>query len=147
MQYGRTVVTRDIQVGAVQYDSRKVRPGDMFIAIRGNAVDGHLFIDNAVRQGAVVVVLDDDGARPDSYFLHASVVKVVVQDTRRALAQIAANQYGHPSARLRPIGVTGTNGKTTTAYLLRSVLQEAGEKAGMLGTIEYVLGDSTVPAS
>jgi UDP-N-acetylmuramoyl-L-alanyl-D-glutamate--2,6-diaminopimelate ligase len=147
MQYGRTVVTQDVQVGAVHYDSRNVRPGDMFVAIRGNAVDGHLFIDNAVHQGAVVVVMEDDAARPDSYFLHANVVKVVVPDSRSALARIAANRYGHPSARLRTIGVTGTNGKTTTTYLLRSILQAAGVKTGMLGTIEYVVGGTAVPAS
>ncbi len=147
MQYGRTVVTQDVQVGAVHYDSRNVRPGDMFVAIRGSALDGHLFIDNAVHQGAVVVVMEDDTARPDSFFLHANVVKVVVADSRRALARIAANQYGHPSARLRPIGVTGTNGKTTATYLLRSILQAAGEKTGMLGTIEYIVGKTAVPAS
>jgi UDP-N-acetylmuramoyl-L-alanyl-D-glutamate--2,6-diaminopimelate ligase len=147
MQYGRTVVTRDIQIGSIHYDSRKVRPGDMFVAIRGTAVDGHTFIDNAVTNGAVVVVLQDDAARPDSFFLHASVAKVVVPDSRRALARIAANYYGTPSARLRPIGVTGTNGKTTTTHLLRSIVQAAGEKAGLLGTVDYIVGDRVLPAS
>jgi UDP-N-acetylmuramoyl-L-alanyl-D-glutamate--2,6-diaminopimelate ligase len=147
MQYGRTVVTRDIQVGSVQYDSRKVHPGDMFVAISGTAVDGHAFIDNAVSNGAVVVVLENDAVRPDSFFLHASVAKVVVPDARRALARIAANYYGTPGARLRPVGVTGTNGKTTTTHLLRSILQTAGEKTGLLGTIDYVVGDDAVPAS
>jgi UDP-N-acetylmuramoyl-L-alanyl-D-glutamate--2,6-diaminopimelate ligase len=147
MQYGRTVVTQDIQVREVQYDSRKVHSGDMFVAIRGSAMDGHTFIDNAVNNGAVVVVLEDDAARPDAYFLHATVAKIVVPDARRALAQIAANYYGHPSVHLRPIGVTGTNGKTTTTYLVRSIMQAAGEKTGMLGTIEYVIGDEAVSAS
>jgi UDP-N-acetylmuramoyl-L-alanyl-D-glutamate--2,6-diaminopimelate ligase len=147
MQYGRTVVTQDIQIREVQYDSRKVQSGDMFVAIRGTAMDGHTFIDNAVNNGAVVVVVEDDAVRPDSYFLHATVAKIVVPDARYALAQIAANYYGHPSARLHPVGVTGTNGKTTTAYLLQSILQATGKKTGMLGTIEYVVGDAAVPAS
>jgi UDP-N-acetylmuramoyl-L-alanyl-D-glutamate--2,6-diaminopimelate ligase len=147
MQYGRTVVTRDIQIREVQYDSRKVHSGDMFVAIRGTTMDGHTFIDNAVNNGAVVVMLEDDAARPDSFFLHASVAKIVVPDARHALARVAANYYGHPSAQLRPVGVTGTNGKTTTTHLVRSILQAAGEKTGMLGTIEYVVGDAAVPAS
>jgi UDP-N-acetylmuramoyl-L-alanyl-D-glutamate--2,6-diaminopimelate ligase len=147
MQYGRTVVAQDIQIGSVQYDSRKVSRGDMFVAIRGNASDGHAFIDNAVGRGAAVVVLEDDTARPDSYFLHASVAKVVVPDSREALARIAVNAFGAPASRLRPIGVTGTNGKTTTTYLLRSILEASGERAGLLGTIDYQIGDEVLPAS
>jgi len=147
MQYGRTVVSQDIQIGSVQYDSRKVLRGDMFVAIRGTAADGHTFIDNVVGRGAAVVVLEDDAVRSDSYFLHANVAKVVVPDSREALARIAINYYGAPAARLRPIGVTGTNGKTTTTYLLRSILEAAGEKAGLLGTIDYVIGDEVLPAS
>jgi UDP-N-acetylmuramoyl-L-alanyl-D-glutamate--2,6-diaminopimelate ligase len=147
MQYGRTLVTQDIQISNVQYDSRKVHPGDMFVALRGTAMDGHAFIDNAVSNGAVVVVLEDDAARPDSFFLHANVAKVVVPNARQALARIAANYYGTPSTRLRPLGVTGTNGKTTTTHLLWSILQTAGEKAGLLGTINYLIGDDVLPAS
>lgn len=141
MQYGRTVVTQDLQVGSVQYDSRKVKPGDMFVAIQGNEVDGHAFIDNAVMNGAIVVVVQNDAARSDYFFLHASVVKVVVPDTRGALAKIAANYYGHPSRSLLLVGVTGTNGKTTTTHLIKSILEVGGEKAGLIGTIEYAIGD------
>jgi UDP-N-acetylmuramoyl-L-alanyl-D-glutamate--2,6-diaminopimelate ligase len=141
MQYGRTVVTQDLQVGSVQYDSRKVQPGDMFVAIQGNEVDGHAFIDNAVTNGAIVVVVQNDAARSDYFFLHAGVVKVVVPDTRGALARIAANYYGHPSRSLLLVGVTGTNGKTTTTHLIKSILEAGGERVGLLGTIEYAVGD------
>jgi UDP-N-acetylmuramoyl-L-alanyl-D-glutamate--2,6-diaminopimelate ligase len=147
MQYGRTVVSQDIQIGSVQYDSRKVLRGDMFVAMRGTAADGHTFIDNAIGRGAAVVVLEDDAVRSDSSFLHANVAKVVVPDSREALARIASNYYGAPAVRLRPIGVTGTNGKTTTTYLLRSILEAAGERAGLLGTIDYLIGDEVIPAS
>jgi UDP-N-acetylmuramoyl-L-alanyl-D-glutamate--2,6-diaminopimelate ligase len=147
MQYGRMVVTQDLQVHGVQYDSRKVGPGDLFVAIPGNTVDGHTFIDTAIANGAVVVVVQDDAARSDYYFLHANVVKIVVPDSRQALAQIAANYHGHPSQTLRLVGVTGTNGKTTTAYLIRSILEASGGQAGLLGTIEYRFNGETVAAS
>jgi len=113
----------------------------MFVAIQGNEVDGHAFIDNAVMNGAIVVVVQNDAARSDYFFLHASVVKVVVPDTRGALAKIAANYYGHPSRSLLLVGVTGTNGKTTTTHLIKSILEAGGEKAGLIGTIEYAIGD------
>ena len=147
MQYGRTVVTQDIQIAEVQYDSRKVRPGDLFVAIRGNAVDGHLFIDNAVSNGARVVVLDNDTVRSDYFFLHAGVVKVLVPDTRVALAQIAANYFSHPSRSLRLVGLTGTNGKTTTTHLVKSILTAGGEKTGLIGTIDYQIGSEVFPAT
>lgn len=147
MQYGRTVVTQDIQIAEVQYDSRKVRPGDLFVAIRGIAVDGHLFIDNAIGNGARVVVLDNDTVRSDYFFLHTGVVKVLVPDTRAALAQIAANYFGHPSRRLRLVGLTGTNGKTTTAHLVKSILTAGGEKVGLIGTIDYQIGSEVFPAT
>ena len=141
--FGRMVVTHDIEVRQLQYDSRKVEKSDAFVAIRGTAFDGHRFIDDAVNRGAKVVVVEDDAVRPDSFFMHAGVVKVVVPDARRALAGMSANFYGHPSRKLRLVGVTGTNGKTTTAYLIASLL----EKAGLIGTIEYRIGHDTYPAT
>jgi len=140
---GQMVVTQDIKINTIQYDSRKIGPGDMFIAIRGTEVDGHSFIVEAVNRGAKVIVVQDDRAVPDSFFMHTGVVKVVVPKTREAMARISANCYGHPSEKLRLVGVTGTNGKTTTTYLLKSVLGDAG----LIGTIEYHLGRSVVPAT
>jgi len=141
--YGQMVVTHEITINSIQYDSRKVGRDDVFVAIRGTDHDGHAFIDDAISRGAKVVIVDDDAVRPDSFFMHAGVIKVVVQNTRTALARAAANFYGHPSRKLRLVGVTGTNGKTTTAYLIASVL----ENAGLIGTIEYKIGSMSIPAS
>lgn len=147
MVYGKTLVLQDLQVTGIQYDSRKVQPGDIFVAIPGTASDGHAFIDDAVRRGASAVVLQDDAARPDSFFLHSGVVKIVVPDSRRSLAQIAANFYDHPSRRLTCVAVTGTNGKTTTTHLIRSILEADGATVGLIGTIEYVVGRERIPAT
>lgn len=144
--FGRMVVTHDVEVQRIQYDSRKVGKEDCFVAIRGTTSDGHRFIQDVVSRGARVVVVQDDAALPDSFFMHAGVIKVVVPDSRKALAQMAANFYGHPSRALRLIGVTGTNGKTTTTNLIRGILEAAGEKVGMIGTIEYRIGSEIRPA-
>lgn len=145
--YGKMVLTQDISVQNIRYDSRHVGPGDMFVAMRGTASDGHRFIQAAIRAGAIVVVADDDAALPDSFFMHEGVLKVVVADARAALAQLAANFYGHPAAALMLVGVTGTNGKTTTTHLVRSILEAHGEKAGLIGTIEYRIGERALPAT
>jgi UDP-N-acetylmuramoyl-L-alanyl-D-glutamate--2,6-diaminopimelate ligase len=147
MRYGHTVVTQDLQIRSLQYDSRKVQPGDAFVAIRGTAADGHLFIDNAVANGAIAVVVEDDAVRSDYFFLHAAVVKIVVPDSRRALARMSANMYGDPSRSLRLVGVTGTNGKTTTTHLIRAILEAEEGPAGLLGTIDYVVGAERFPAT
>lgn len=145
--FGRMVVTHDVEVSKVQYDSRKVARRDCFVAIRGTGADGHRFISTAISNGAAVVVLEDDSVLPDSYFMHAGVIKVIVPDSRKALAQIAANYYGHPSGKLRLIGVTGTNGKTTTTHIIKSILEASGETVGLIGTIEYAVGRTTRPAT
>jgi UDP-N-acetylmuramoyl-L-alanyl-D-glutamate--2,6-diaminopimelate ligase len=141
--YGQMVVTHEIDVHRIQYDSRKVERGDLFVAIRGTDNDGHTFIDDAINRGAKVVVVEDDAKRPDSFFMHAGVVKVVVNNTRSALARMSSNYYGNPSQKLRLVGVTGTNGKTTTVYLIAELL----EKSGLVGTIEYRIGNTSIPAS
>jgi UDP-N-acetylmuramoyl-L-alanyl-D-glutamate--2,6-diaminopimelate ligase len=145
------VVTHDVEIKALQYDSRKVQNGDMFVAIKGALSDGHNHISAAVSNGAKAVVLENDAQLPDSYFMHAGVVKIVVGSTRRALAVMSANYYGHPAKRLRLIGVTGTNGKTTTTYLIRQLLESSTPsmrgKVGLIGTIEYVVGGETYPAT
>jgi UDP-N-acetylmuramoyl-L-alanyl-D-glutamate--2,6-diaminopimelate ligase len=91
-------------------------------------------------------VIEDETAYPDSLAMHTGVVKVVVADTRKALALMAANYYEYPARSLTMVGITGTNGKTTTTYLVKSVLEAHGHKVGLIGTIEYVIGDKTVPA-
>lgn len=145
--YGQMVVTQDITIANVHYDSRKVGVNDCFVAIRGSRSDGHQFVHDAISSGAKAVVIEDDATVPDALCMHTGVIKIVVSDTRRALAQIAANFYGRPADRLTIVGVTGTNGKTTTSNLLRSLFTEGGKKCGVIGTIEYVVGDKVFPAT
>lgn len=145
--FGQSIQMQDLHIDHIQYDSRKVKANDLFVALRGSGTDGHKYITEAVNNGAIAVMVEDDGAVPDSYFLHSGVAKIVVPDTRRALAGISANYFHHPSDKLTLIGVTGTNGKTTTAFLIKSILEQNGIKAGLIGTIEYHLGDAVMPAS
>lgn len=147
LMFGKMVLTQDVTVREVQYNSRNVERGDLFVAIRGTAVDGHAYIADAVARGAAVVVVEDDAAMPDAFFMHSNVVKIVVPDTREALATIAGNFAGQPSRQLRLVGVTGTNGKTTTTYLIRAILDAAGETTGLIGTIDYRIGSTIVPAT
>lgn len=145
--FGQMVVTQDIDVRRIQYDSRRVQPGDLFVAIRGTASDGHRFIAQAVANGARVVVMEDDAALPDFYFMHAGAVKVVVPNSRIALARISARYFDNPSEKLTMIGVTGTNGKTTTTHLVQSILETSGRKCGLIGTIAYTIGSDMIPAT
>ncbi|MFN0157763.1 MAG: UDP-N-acetylmuramoyl-L-alanyl-D-glutamate--2,6-diaminopimelate ligase [Bacteroidota bacterium] len=145
--YGRMVVTHEVEVTGIQYDSRNVERGQMFVAIRGGNNDGHRYIQNAIGNGAKVVVMEDDAALPDSLFMHAGVVKAVVPDARKALALMSANFHKHPSRALQLIGVTGTNGKTTTTSLIKSIIETGGKTAGLIGTIEYRIGEETLPST
>jgi UDP-N-acetylmuramoyl-L-alanyl-D-glutamate--2,6-diaminopimelate ligase len=145
--YGQMVVTHEVEIGKVQYDSRKIQRGDCFIAIKGTASDGHTFIQSAINQGAKVIVLQDDKVLPDPLCMHAGVIKVVVPDSRKALAIMSANYFDHPSKKLKFIGITGTNGKTTTSHLIKAILEADGEKAGLVGTIEYKIGEQIIPAT
>jgi UDP-N-acetylmuramoyl-L-alanyl-D-glutamate--2,6-diaminopimelate ligase len=144
--FGQMVVTHDVMVQNIHYDSRKVERNDCFVAIRGARLDGHRFLGEAVQNGAKVIVIEDDAAYPDSLAMHTGVVKVVVQNARQALARMAANYYGHPARKLMMIGVTGTNGKTTTTHLVKSILEANGEKVGLIGTIEYAIGAEKMQA-
>lgn len=147
LTFGHFLVTGEIDVHGIQYDSRKVGRGDCFVAMRGVGTDGHKFVEAAIERGARVVVLEQDATLPDSYFMHTHVVKVVVPDSRRALALMSANFFGHPSRELTIVGVTGTNGKTTTTHLITAILKAAGQRVGLIGTIEYNIGDEVIPAS
>ncbi len=123
----------------ITQDSRKVVPGSLFVAVRGFHSDGHQFISQAFERGALAVIADD------SRFSGTSGV-VLVEDSRRALARLAAAFYDHPSRRLKLVGVTGTNGKTTTTYLVKSIVEAAGRTTGLIGTIDYRVGDRVYPA-
>jgi len=138
------------EIGSIHYDSRQVRRGSLFVAIRGLARDGHDYIPQAIEAGAVAVVAES-GRIP--FPLPSQLTLLQVPDSRLALAQISANFYHHPSRRLRLIGVTGTNGKTTTTYLIESIFSQAGHRVGVIGTISYrfagqeVVAERTTPES
>ena len=131
-------VSMDTQVGAVAYDSRKVTPGSLFVAVTGFATDGNRFIPMALEKGAVAVVT---AAKPE-----ASVPYVLVESDRLALAALSANWFSHPGRDMTMIGITGTNGKTSATLLLRHVLQTVkGAKVGLIGTMENCIGDLVIP--
>src|SRR3954454_15871170 len=121
-----------VEVTALAYDNRAVAPGTVFFCVPGFTRDGHDFAPDAIARGAVALVVDHP--------LGLGVPEVVVDDVRAAMAPAAARLHGDPTATLRTIGVTGTNGKTTTAYLVRALLQAAGHRTGMLGTVTSIVG-------
>ena len=130
-----------IDVRGLAYDSRQVKPGDVFVALKGLKAAGVDFAADAVRRGAIAVVADTPAGA------ETSVPWIVVPDARAAMASLAAELYGHPSRSMQVVGITGTNGKTTTAYLLRAVFEAAGKKCGLLGTVAYSVGDEELPAA
>ena len=123
---------RDVEISSLAYDDRRVVPGTLFFCVRGFTRDGHDFAPDAVARGAAALVVD----RP----LRVEVPQVVVTDVRAAMAPAAARFYGDPSAELAVVAVTGTNGKTTTAYLVRALLESAGRQCGLLGTVTSFVG-------
>lgn len=120
------------EVAGIAYDSRSVQAGYLFVALRGGRLDGHAFIHDAVRRGASVIVAEEDAG-------NGGVPRVIVADGRRTLACLANNFYGQPSRELIVTGVTGTNGKTTTTYLVKSMLESWGKNVGLIGTIRYMI--------
>ena len=125
----------------VAYDSRAVQPGQIFVALRGQRADGTVFAAQAIDHGAAAVVAEALPSAP------VNVPWIVVADGRLALARLAAEFYGHPSHGMRVVGVTGTNGKTTTAYLLAAIFEAAGVRCGLMGTVEYRAGATVIPAT
>jgi len=131
-----TAVDLDIDIREVRYDSRAVQPGDLFVAVRGSAPDGHAYIGMALKKGAVAVVCEQAGK---------GIPAVIVPDARAALADIAGNRFDHPSRKLTMVGVTGTNGKTTTTTLIKHILEAEGHKVGLIGTNQNMIGDEVIP--
>ena len=129
----------ETEITRISYDSRTTAPGDVFVAMTGFAADGHAYIGKAMAAGAAAVVCE----RPPE---DSSVPYVLVENSRQALAVMAANYYGHPADSMTMVAVTGTNGKTTTTYLLKAILeQELGAKVGLIGTNQDLIGDEVVP--
>ncbi|MDF2538778.1 MAG: hypothetical protein K0S76_1799 [Herbinix sp.] len=123
------------------YDSRKITKDCVFVCITGAVSDGHSYIPDAVEKGAVAIIVEKDVTVPD----RITVIKV--EDTRVALAHMAAAYFGHPAKKLTTIGITGTKGKTTTTYMIKSILEQTGIKTGLIGTIETMIGDLVIPAN
>lgn len=126
----------EIAINAIDFDSRKIEANDVFIAIRGAVADGHEYIETAINKGAVAIICD---TFPEN--IAQGVTYIQVKDTNRALAFIASNYYGNPSANLKLVGITGTNGKTTIASLLFQLFKKAGYKVGLLSTVKNVVDD------
>ncbi len=133
--------SEDIEIPAICYNSKEVRNGSLFAAIRGEKTDGHQYIESAVKSGAKALLLEEI---PEIFFNGVSIIQV--ENTKSALADISANFFNHPTKELTLVGVTGTNGKTTITYLLESICQEWGKKTGVIGTVDYRFSGSRIPS-
>ena len=129
-----------VSLTAITDDSRAVRAGSLFVAVKGEQVDGHRYIPSALASGAAAVVMQEVVAGIDRPFLR-------VADSRKALGCLGSRFYGDPSGRLRMIGITGTNGKTTTSYVCKALLEAVGGRVGLVGTVAYQIGNEIIPAS
>ena len=133
--------TTDREISDIVYDSRKVSAGDVFVCISGAVSDGHVFAAEAAKKGAVVIVVQKLVDVP------SDVTVIETADTRIALAELSAAYYGHPAKELTTIGITGTKGKTTATYMVRSILEASGIKTGLIGTIETIIGDEHISSA
>lgn len=131
----------EIEVTTLINDSRKVEEGSVFVCISGAVSDGHRFIPDVAGKGAAAVIVEKEVEAPE----HVTVIQV--EDTRYALALMSASYFGYPAEKLKVIGITGTKGKTTTTYMIKSILDSVGYKVGLIGTIEAIIGDEKIPAS
>src|SRR5216684_901846 len=132
--------TLDRTVESIAYDSRRVQKNGLFVALRGEKNDGHEFIGQAIEKGAAVIVAEREEKHPRA-------TCVVVENTRSALADLAATFYGRPAQRLKLAAVTGTNGKTTTTFLIKHICEKAGLRCGLIGTVRYEIGERVLPAA
>src|SRR6266849_3401763 len=129
----------DRSVESIAYDSRRGQRNGLFVAMRGEKSDGHDFIGQAIEKGASVIVAEREEKHPRA-------TCVVVENTRPALADLSATFYGHPAQRLKLAAVTGTNGKTTTTFLIQHICEKAGVRCGLIGTVRYEIGERILPA-
>src|SRR6184192_949435 len=131
--------TLDRTVENIAYDSRRVQRNGMFVALRGEKSDGHEFIGQAIEKGASVIVAEREEQNPRATCL-------VVENTRTALADFAATLYGHSERKLKLAAATGTNGKTTTTFLIKRICENSGLRCGLIGTVRYEIGERILPA-
>ena len=134
-----TATIEDVEISGIAYDSRMVKPGFLFVAIKGFETDGHKYIESAVKNGAIAVVGEDEHS--------CSCIYIRTQNSRRALALCGASFYHHPEKKLKIIGITGTNGKTTTTYLIRQILMLKGIRCDLIGTNQILIGDEEIESS
>ncbi|MGN0349435.1 MAG: UDP-N-acetylmuramoyl-L-alanyl-D-glutamate--2,6-diaminopimelate ligase [Roseburia sp.] len=139
LTYEKVQGNRNLEITGICYDSRKVKPGYLFVCISGQHTDGHDYILEAARRGAVAVVVE-------RRILPCGLTVVLVRDTRAALARLSAAYFDYPAKKLRMIGITGTKGKTTTAFFLAAILQKAGYRTGMMGTVWIDTGREQIPS-
>ena len=131
----------DVEISTLVYDSRKVEKGSVFVCISGAVRDAHDFIPDVVEMGATAVIVEKDVAPIDG------ITYIKVSNTRLALACMAAAYFDYPAEKLKTIGITGTKGKTTTTYMVKSILDSSGIKTGLIGTIESIVGDKKIPSA
>jgi UDP-N-acetylmuramoyl-L-alanyl-D-glutamate--2,6-diaminopimelate ligase len=136
----QVIGTLDRAVESIAYDSRRVQRNGLFVALRGEKTDGHQFLEQAIERGASVIVTEREEKQP-------RVTCFVVDDTRSALADLAAAFYGWPATKLKLAAVTGTNGKTTTTFLIKHICEKAGLRCGLIGTVRYEIGERILPAT
>ncbi len=141
LQYTCIQGSVDTEVTSVVNDSRKVEEGSLFLCIRGAVSDGHRFVPEVIKKGAKTLVVEEKVQVPED------VTVILVEDTRYAMAFISAAYFGHPAEQLKTIGITGTKGKTTTTYMVKSILENAGHKVGLIGTIETIIGEKVIPSA
>ncbi len=130
----------ETEISTLEYDSRKVQKGSVFVCISGTEKDAHAFIPEALKKGASALVVEREEK------VSADITVVRVDDSRRALACMSAAYFGYPARKLKTIAITGTKGKTTTAYMIREILEAAGIRTGLIGTIETIIGDERIPS-
>ena len=136
----------DQPVAGVEYDSRQVRPGSIFVAMKGGSTDGNRYVDKAIAAGALGIITDSAHTFDHLLVYQAGMPVLEVEHGRRALAQAASAFFGHPERKLTATGITGTNGKTTTAFLTEALLNAAARSTVLVGTIEYHLAGQIRPS-
>ena len=136
----------DIDITSVEDDYRQVKDGSMFVAIKGFEHDGHNFIDKAIENGAKVIMFEE-GEDYKRFKTNKDTTLIMAPDTRKALAKCECNFYGNPSKKFKLIGITGTKGKTTTSFMIKAILEKAGKKVGLIGTIANYIGDEIIEES
>ena len=145
LEYEEVIGKTDINIGKIEYDSKKIEKDDIFVAIKGNREDGNDYIKEAIENGAKAIVIEKDTVLLEYDITEMTIVKV--ESARIALSQLASRYYDYPAKKLKLIGITGTKGKTTTAYMIRDILLASGKKTGMIGTIYNTYGNVKIEST